>query len=199
MWKVFAPVVGFGMGVSLMSLRAEHSTERLLLSADTSATHRALVCDILETSAISYRLKDRNIHVAPEDFDRATQEVSEEHLTDRTIYRFLDTNDITTTRWLNDRKWQVALQRKLQQLIEKMSAVESASVMLVPRVSDPLRLSSSPTSAIVVVEPSTTGGITPDLSAAIIKILTAVRDLPAERISIIDSSTSEVLHPAPER
>ena len=170
---------------------------RLLIGADEPADRSKQVADTLTKVNIPFeRVGEVAIYVKPEDYGKATLELAGEGIfTDRETFKWLDEIDTSPTRWVNDKKCQVAVQRKLESTIQQMSAIHRASVLIT--LADPSQIPCwaprRPT-AMVNVKPKAGMTITPKIATAIASIVSkTVPSLKREDVAVIDDTTSQLI------
>jgi len=94
---------------------------------------RADVLKRLQQSNQRYEVRDRDIYVPKQDADRVVLDLAGEGtLSDRAVWQFLAESDIIATKWQLEKRFQVALQQKLEMMVRKMDVVRNASVQISP-------------------------------------------------------------------
>jgi flagellar M-ring protein FliF len=101
-----------------------------------------------------HEIRDREIYVPRKDADRIILELAGEGvLGDDAVWKFLEQDNIFATGWDREKRLQVALQRRLEQMIRKIESVRNASVVINPGTrSSQLGFSGPKASASVMVE-----------------------------------------------
>ena len=112
-------------------LTASEPENRLLVGPEEPDHKRQQVVKALVAADIPYTLKQSYVYVKTEDHGRATLELAGEGIfSDADVYKWLTDVDLTATRWRNDKRWQVSQQRKLENALRQMNAIDRASVMI---------------------------------------------------------------------
>jgi flagellar biosynthesis/type III secretory pathway M-ring protein FliF/YscJ len=85
----------------------------------------------LQKKNVKYEVRNLDIYVPREEAERVVLELAGDGvMSDRAIWGFLAESDIVTSKWQLDKRYQVALQRKLEMMIRKIDGVRGASVVL---------------------------------------------------------------------
>ncbi len=80
-----------------------------------------------------YEVRDRDIFVPRENADKIVLELAGDGvMSDRAVWEWLASSDIVASKWQLEKRYQVALQRKLEIMIRKIDGVRNASVILSP-------------------------------------------------------------------
>ncbi len=108
----------------------------------------------LKEKQIVFEVRDESIYVTKENADRTVIELHGEGVfSDVLLWKFLDEGGLTSSQWQKEKRYQVALQRKLEKMISKMNVIKRASVQLTPgEVRKALNFRGKGPSASVMVE-----------------------------------------------
>lgn len=94
---------------------------------------RADVLKKLQEKNEKFEVRSDGIFVPREIADRVVLELAGEGImSDRAVWQWLESSDIVASKWQLDKRYQVALQRKLEIMIRKIDGVRNASVILSP-------------------------------------------------------------------
>ena len=92
---------------------------------------RSDVLKKLQEKNVRYEVRNLDIYVPREDSERVVLELAGDGvMSDRAVWGFLESNDIFISKGQLDKRYQVALQRKLEMMIRKIDGVRGASVVL---------------------------------------------------------------------
>ncbi|MBI2900639.1 MAG: hypothetical protein HYY17_10665 [Planctomycetes bacterium] len=98
---------------------------------ELSREERNQVLTKLTEKNVRYQLKNEEIYVPKEIADQTVIELHGEGiLSDATLWKFLDESNITASKWQQERRFQVAIQRKLERMISSIQTVQRAGVQL---------------------------------------------------------------------
>lgn len=139
-----------GLGPSQRLLVAAAGTAALLLAVwgtvaagdppsvrvvgrEATPEERAAVLRKFQKEGVRHEVRDQEIYVPRRDADRVILELAGEGiLSDQAVWKFLEEDAIFADRWQKEKRYQVALQRRLEYMIRKMDAVRNASVQISP-------------------------------------------------------------------
>lgn len=94
---------------------------------------RADVLKKLQEKNEKYEVRDRDIYVPREVADRVVLELAGDGvMNDRAVWQFLDSSDIVISKWQLEKRYQVALSRRLEIMIRHIEFVKNARVLLTP-------------------------------------------------------------------
>jgi flagellar biosynthesis/type III secretory pathway M-ring protein FliF/YscJ len=80
-----------------------------------------------------HEVRGAEIFVPKEDADRIVLELAGEGtLSDSGVWKFLEQSDIFATRWDKEKRYQIALQSRLESMIRSLESVKNASVVINP-------------------------------------------------------------------
>jgi flagellar biosynthesis/type III secretory pathway M-ring protein FliF/YscJ len=80
-----------------------------------------------------HELRDREIYVPRADADRIMLELAGEGVIgDDAVWKFLEQDNIFSSKWTLEKRYQVALQRRLEGMVRKIDGVRNASVLVNP-------------------------------------------------------------------
>lgn len=194
---LFLLVVAMAFISSWTIMTATEPEERLLVGAEEPEHKRKKVVEVLGAAEIPYTLKQSYVYVKTEDHGRATLELAGEGIfSDADVYKWLTDVDLTATRWRNDKRWQVSQQRKLENALRQMNAIDRASVMISPATSAHQALGSAGGRPRATVNVRAKAGhqITTKVATAIAAMIKgAVPMLKREDVTVIDDSSSLVV------
>lgn len=104
-----------------------------IVGTETSREERGVVIKKLTEKNVKYEIRDEEIYVPKEVADQTVIELhSEGVISDAQLWAFLDEPAITVSKWQQERRYQVAIQRKLERMILSIKTVQRASVQLTP-------------------------------------------------------------------
>jgi flagellar M-ring protein FliF len=87
----------------------------------------------LKEKKILFEVRNESIYVHKKDSDQTVIELHGEGIfSDNLLWKFLDEGGLTASKWQQEKRYQVALQRKLEKMISKMNIIKRASVQLTP-------------------------------------------------------------------
>ena len=114
------------------SAAASGSWERVA-GTEVDDAARGQILERLKAARQRHEVRGKDIYVPKEDADRVVLELAGENVvSDRAIWKFLENSDIFADRALTEKRYQVALQRKLEYMIRKIDAIRNASVQITP-------------------------------------------------------------------
>ena len=145
----------------------------------------------LQEKNIKYEVRNLDIYVAREQAEQVVLELAGEGvMSDRAVWGFLDASDIVASKWQLEKRYQVALQRKLEGMIRKIEGVRNAGVVLSP-ASEAQQLGfrdGAKASAAVQVELQTGAVFVPKQAKAVAGLVArAVPGLDPDRVHIMDT------------
>lgn len=134
------------------SLTADGWTK--IVGTEATREERSEVTKKLTEKNIRYEVRNEEIYVRKDQADQAVIDLHGEGvLSDATLWKFLDEANITASKWQQEKRYQVAVQRKLERMISSMQPVKRASVLLAPGdVRDTFGAQGSSPSATVTVQ-----------------------------------------------
>lgn len=189
---VGALVTLFAMTVNV----AATPEERRLVGSEERELHKKVI-ETLTAIQVEPILKNGEIWVKSEEFERASLELAGSGiLGDSKLFDWLNENNITSTRWQNDKRWQVALQNKLAAMLRKMDAIEAADVVYTPPSQTNISLGtpSGRARATVNVKARTGKSISTGVATAIAAIVShGVEGMKREDVAVIDTTTGTVI------
>lgn len=104
-----------------------------VVGREAAPEERAAVLRKLQKEGVRHEVRDQEIYVPRRDADRVILELAGEGiLSDQAVWKFLEEDAIFADRWQKEKRYQVALQRRLEYMIRKMDAVRNASVQISP-------------------------------------------------------------------
>jgi flagellar biosynthesis/type III secretory pathway M-ring protein FliF/YscJ len=94
---------------------------------------RAAVLKKLQERSQKYDVRGNEIYVPKEDAERVMTELAGEGtVNNKAVWSFLEQSDIFATRWDKEKRLQIALQTKLEQMIRSIESVRNAAVVINP-------------------------------------------------------------------
>jgi flagellar biosynthesis/type III secretory pathway M-ring protein FliF/YscJ len=101
--------------------------------AEVDASRRATIVKKLQERNQKHEVRGNEIYVPKEDADRVVLELAGEGaMSDNSVWKFLEQSDIFATRWDKEKRFQVALQSRLEGMIRGIESVKNASVVINP-------------------------------------------------------------------
>ena len=104
---------------------------RRVVGVEASAEEHKAVLDLVRKQNVPYEIRNGGIYVDSRRADELAFELSG-MLSDDSNFKFLYESDLTAGRWVKEKRFQVAIQRKLERMIGKVEGVIHAGVVLVP-------------------------------------------------------------------
>jgi flagellar M-ring protein FliF len=125
-----------------------------IAGTDVPREQRNQIMLSLKEKQIVFEVRNESIYVHKENADQTVIELHGEGIfSDNLLWKFLDEGGLTASKWQQEKRYQVALQRKLEKMISKMNVVRRASVQLTPgEVRKALNFRGKGPSASVMVE-----------------------------------------------
>ena len=100
---------------------------------EVDGSKRADILKKLQERNQKHELRGAEILVPKQDADHIVLELAGEGaMTTNSVYKFLEQSDIFATRWQNEKRLQIALQRKLESMIRSVEGVRNATVVINP-------------------------------------------------------------------
>jgi len=145
----------------------------------------------LQEKQVKYEVRNLDIYVPREDSERVVLELAGDGvMSDRAVWSFLEASDIVASKWQLEKRYQVALQRKLEGMIRRIDGVRNASVILNP-ASEAQQLGfrdGAKASASVQVELQSGSGFGTKQAKGVAGLVArAVPGLDADRVHIMDT------------
>ena len=159
--------------------------------AEVDDAARAQILERLKASRQRHEVRGKEIFVPTQDADRVVLELAGENvISDRAIFKFLENSDIFADRSLTEKRYQIALQRKLEYMIRKINAIRNASVQITPpTTSQGFAFAGAKAGASVSVELQPGRALTPANIRAIAGLVAhAVPGLDRDRVLITDNA-----------
>lgn len=104
-----------------------------IIGPDEDITVRAQVKAKLDEKNIRYVIQDQGVYVPRADAERIILDLASEGIFgDEQIFKFLKESDLTATRWQQEKKWQIALQRRIELMLKSHEAIKDAKLQLTP-------------------------------------------------------------------
>ncbi len=125
-----------------------------IAGTDVPREQRNQIMTSLKEKQIVFEVRNESIYVHKENADQTVIELHGEGVfSDSLLWKFLDEGGLTASKWQQEKRYQVALQRKLEKMISKMNVIRRASVQLTPgEVRKALNFRGKGPSASVMVE-----------------------------------------------
>lgn len=164
---------------------------RSIVGHEVTDAERGEVLKTLQEKNVRYDIVNGEIRVPREDSERVVLELAGDGvLSEKAIWKWLDTSDIVASKWQLEKRSQIALQRQLQGMIRKVNGVRNASVILNP-ASEAQQLGfkdGAKASASVQVEVGSNSSFGPKQAKAIAGLVArAVPGLSADRVHLMDT------------
>lgn len=103
----------------------------LVVGHEVSDAERGEILKNLQEKNIRYEIRNRDIYVPREDSERVVLELAGDGvMSDKAVWQWLANSDIVASKWQLEKRYQIALQRKLEMLIRKIDGVRGAGVVL---------------------------------------------------------------------
>jgi flagellar biosynthesis/type III secretory pathway M-ring protein FliF/YscJ len=104
-----------------------------IAGAEVDSSRRASIVKKLQERNQKYEVRGNEICVPKEDADRVVLELAGEGaMSNDAVYKFLEQSDIFATRWDKEKRFQVALQSRLEGMIRGIESVRNAAVVINP-------------------------------------------------------------------
>jgi flagellar biosynthesis/type III secretory pathway M-ring protein FliF/YscJ len=104
-----------------------------VVGREAAPEERAAVLRKFQKEGRPHEVRDQEIYVPRRDADRVILELAGDGiLSDQALWKFLEEDAIFADRWQKEKRYQVALQRRLEYMIRKVDAVRNASVQISP-------------------------------------------------------------------
>jgi flagellar M-ring protein FliF len=101
--------------------------------AELDATKRQNILAKFHDRNQKYEVRGSEIFVPKEDADRIVLELAGEGtMSDNAVWKFLEQSDIFAPRWQQEKRFQIALQARLEGMIRSIESVKNASVVINP-------------------------------------------------------------------
>jgi flagellar biosynthesis/type III secretory pathway M-ring protein FliF/YscJ len=125
------PAVGLAAFIALAPSAADSEWVCLVDGRDAAA--REQIRQKLSHRGIGVDSRGSALWVRKQDQSRAVMSLAGDGvLGDSELFRFLDETNFTSTHWQMDKRWQVALQLKLERMIRELDSVQDAYVQITP-------------------------------------------------------------------
>lgn len=166
-----------------------------IVGPDESRETRAQVKQKLDEKRIPYKIVDDAILVNKEDADKVVLDLAVEGVfSDQQIFKFLDQVDFTSTRWTQEKRWLVAIQRKLEQMIRTVDAIKDVRIVINPsseRTTVLSRADDGTASVTITTKPGKS--LDKRQLMGIANIVAAGARIPVKNVKIMDAATMRVL------
>jgi flagellar M-ring protein FliF len=161
----------------------------VLVPAEENPEVKAQVKKILDEKGYRYQIKNEAIYVRDFEKDRITMELAGV-FTDVEIFKFVFETDFAATQWQREKRWQVALQRKLQRMVCAIDAVKNAYVTITPAdEAKTLGFRGEEAKASVIVDLHLGKRLTKQNVIAIANLIAgSLRDLKPHKVNIMDTN-----------
>jgi flagellar biosynthesis/type III secretory pathway M-ring protein FliF/YscJ len=125
------PAVSFAAFIGLMSGAGEEPWVLIADGKDPALTEQ--IRQKLTQKGIAVQNAAGALKVRRQDQSRAVMSLAGEGvLGDAELFKFLEDANFTSTHWQMDKRWQVALQRKLERMIREIDSIQDAFVQITP-------------------------------------------------------------------
>lgn len=105
-----------------------------IVGVEVSQEHRSQVLAKLAEKNQRHEIRNQEIYVPRQDADRVVLDMSGEGIyTDQMMWKFLESSDIMASKWDKEKRFQIALQRKLEMMIRSIDVIRNASVQVNPQ------------------------------------------------------------------
>jgi flagellar M-ring protein FliF len=161
----------------------------VLVPAEENPDVKAQVKKILDEKGYRYQIKNEAIWVRDFEKDKITMELAGA-FTDVEIFKFVFETDFAATQWQREKRWQVALQRKLQRMVSSIDAVRNAYVTITPASeARTLGFQGEQAKASVIVDLHLGKRLTKQNVIAIANLVAgSLRDLKPHKVNIMDTT-----------
>lgn len=100
---------------------------------EVGTTERSEAMRVLAQKKIAHEVRDGEIWVPKAQADKVVLELAGEGaLSEKAVWKWLESSDVFATKWEKEKRFQIALQRKLELMIRAIENVRSASVQITP-------------------------------------------------------------------
>lgn len=115
------------------SRSATTETWQRVVGHEVGESERAETLKALAQKKIVYEVRGGEIWVPKAQADKVVLELAGEGaLSERAVWKWLESSDVFATKWDKEKRFQIALQRKLELMIRAVEGVRNASVQITP-------------------------------------------------------------------
>jgi len=101
--------------------------------AEVDAGKRSAIIKKLQDQNLKHEVRGNDIYVPKEDADRIVLELAGDGtVSSNAVWKFLEQSDIFATRWDKEKRFQIALQTRLEGMIRSVDSVKNAAVVINP-------------------------------------------------------------------
>ncbi len=120
-------------GLVWLATPAKTSDLARIIGPEETIEVRAQVKAKLDEKNIRYTIENQSILVPRQDAEKVILDLAADGIFgDEQIFKFLKEIDLTATKWQQEKKWQVALQRKIESMIRHHNAIKDCTLQLTP-------------------------------------------------------------------
>lgn len=166
-----------------------------IVGPDESRETRAEVKKKLDEKKIPYKVVDDAILVNKEDADKIVLDLAVDGVfSDAQIFKFLDQVDFTSTRWTQEKRWLVAIQRKLEQMVRTVDVIKDVRIVVNPSSERTTMLSKADDGTASVTLTTKPGKeLNKRQLMGIANIVASGARIPVKNVKIMDAATMRVL------